>query len=985
MNSFVGGITSFYNTFRNSLAAAAEDSAAGCVEEEIQICESGSNVPYPPNPNINWNSFPGSVRPENFEDGPMRICWEAQSDNPPPIANCDGTSLEGIALYCDLGTGRGVEEFTYDENGHLEVCGLFRERPGQILCDYTFTDLRTGEILSSRERTLTPVTLWPPIEDTSYQPTDCDNPFPRTGNHFVECNPPQPREGEMLSCTYPAQDVTNCEGTTEGLDFSFIIGGERTRPIRSGNNFVATACLEYPTEGIHGYDAIFEVLDNRQDLVSTERSEIWMAPAIEERDMRVYVSYGRDGAIVGRPVNLSLNFLTVPPGTDYEINWEIYRGDGLTMLPEEQALPGRNTQFTPLAQGFYSFRATVTFPADTGCRELEPLVVEGYLDQPILPFSAPNIEIDGNRYPTAGGSASYRVVAMRTDWRELGTEDAAATYTVRVFREGEAASYFEIDEPRALAETFAIPWPMVATAEGSRLYIMEVVVDSDSYSDPVVVQIPITLYAAATTETEAAMLFIVTDYPERITHRPIAFRASEIAGVATYEWRISEANGVRVDIPIGDEIEVEHLFNTPGTYSIELTLLNESGAIINTTTQPITIYAFPAPAVDLVFTDPIFANEPTDFILTMARAGGAWPEDEDATITWRISHDEAGGREVDDSSLCVASGRDLSCSFPAARTYKIEYNVQGVDSAYSVNRVELVTVYSAGAVEADIFVVTPFGDRTTYQPIEFRAAEMAGAASYTWRAIEQDGRSVNIPLGSGQDISHTFTEDATYTIELVVRNAAGEEISTTTDTIVVYPFPQPTVALSAASEPLFAGEESTFILSVARGGGLLDVDRDARLTWRVFHNEAGGREVSDMALCSPSDREITCNFTANRTYGVGYTLASPGGEYEVSGVEFFNVYTSPAVRPPRVNVSVAPATYGPYTGAFAFDASRSTVAEGLSISRFTFNFADGSAPANPPDGRTPHTFPRAGVYNVVVTVEDSEGRTSEAILEIHPY
>lgn len=99
----------------------------------------------------------------------------------------------------------------------------------------------------------------------------------------------------------------------------------------------------------------------------------------------------------------------------------------------------------------------------------------------------------------------------------------------------------------------------------------------------------------------------------------------------------------------------------------------------------------------------------------------------------------------------------------------------------------------------------------------------------------------------------------------------------------------------------------------------------------------------------------------------GYSNYASLGRYVISGT-----YTASTAQAPTAVPGALP-TSGNAPLSVAFSSTNSTAAPGVDITRYTWNFGDGTAVSTSPNPQ--HTYTAPGTYTAVLTVQDSQGLT----------
>jgi PKD repeat protein len=213
--------------------------------------------------------------------------------------------------------------------------------------------------------------------------------------------------------------------------------------------------------------------------------------------------------------------------------------------------------------------------------------------------------------------------------------------------------------------------------------------------------------------------------------------------------------------------------------------------------------------------------------------------------------------------------------------------------------------------------------------------------------------------GTGETPSHTFAQNGSYTVSLVVTDAKGANSAAATTTATIANV-APTVN-AGADVSLEFGAALNLSASFSDPGV-----NDAPWTYTVDWGDGASTNGSKSSQGS---------IAASHTYAAG-------GQYTVrvtvtdknTGAASDDLVASVAPDPNQAPVSQPG---GPYTGnegtAVAFDGSNSSDPDGDLPLTYAWNFGDSPGGA----GATPsHTYTQSGSYTVALTVTDAKGRSS---------
>ena len=226
--------------------------------------------------------------------------------------------------------------------------------------------------------------------------------------------------------------------------------------------------------------------------------------------------------------------------------------------------------------------------------------------------------------------------------------------------------------------------------------------------------------------------------------------------IISYNWDFGDGS-------TGSGATKNHTYDNPGDYSVELTVTDDAGATdIETVTISVTS-SNQAPTAS-INADPTSGDAPLE--VTFDASGSSDSDGNIASYEWDFGDGATG------------SGSSVDHTFDSSGAYSVELTVTDNDGATDTASVEIEVSGEGGELNARILVVPP-GPGQIYTR-QFTAALSTGdIASYEW-----DFKSVSNPgtaTDSGVEVSHTYQNKGTYTVELVVSGSSGATDMTTKD------------------------------------------------------------------------------------------------------------------------------------------------------------------------------------------------------------
>ena len=332
------------------------------------------------------------------------------------------------------------------------------------------------------------------------------------------------------------------------------------------------------------------------------------------------------------------------------------------------------------------------------------------------------------------------------------------------------------------------------------------------------------------------------------------------------------------------------------------------------------------------------------------------PDGQVATYAWDFGDGNSG------------SGPTVTRAYSTASNYTVLLTVtDAYDRTATATR--LIGVASPGTPTAS-FTVSPsssnLGDTVFFNASGSTAPAGRTIVSYDWTF--GDGGTV-----SGVTVSHGFAVAATYSVTLRVTDNRGASASTTQSVTVTTNQPTASFVFSPVAPTT---SSSVFFNATASGPAAGSGRSITSYAWNFGDGTDGTSVTTSHTFATPG------------VYNVVLTVTDSPGESATTSAQVTVIAATSGT--PTASFVFSPAA--PTTATLVqFNAAASVAPTGRTITLYAWNFGDGSsAPtgatiagyawnfgdSSTSTGVTPkHTFATAGVYNVVLTVTDSAGRT----------
>lgn len=419
----------------------------------------------------------------------------------------------------------------------------------------------------------------------------------------------------------------------------------------------------------------------------------------------------------------------------------------------------------------------------------------------------------------------------------------------------------------------------------------------------------------------------------------INFTSTSTGTITSYSWNFGDGSTSTTQNP-------SHLYSTPNTYSVTLTVTGPGGSNTLTKNNYITISpsvpSTPAPPVAAFSADRTTGTVPLTVAFTSNSTGSI------TSYAWTFGDGQ------------TSTAQNPSHTYAGAGSYSVSLKVTGPGGNQTQTKSSYITVDAAD----------PDPPPPPAPVIAFTASKLSGNAplavnftststgtinSYAWNF--GDGTS-----SSSQNPTHTYSAPGTYSISLTVNASSVPVTLTKSNYIVVSPKPPapppapptPPVANFSANKTSGAAPLSVVFSSATSTGTI------ASYAW----NFGDGTQSTA--------QNPTHNYTTSGTYSVSLTVSNTGGSNMKTKANYITVGVSPAPAPPAA--PDAEFTASTTSGVAALIVAFTSTSTGA-IDSYFWEFGDGttSTEQNPT-----HSYAAPGTYSVSLSVTGPGGSNSQA-------
>lgn len=424
----------------------------------------------------------------------------------------------------------------------------------------------------------------------------------------------------------------------------------------------------------------------------------------------------------------------------------------------------------------------------------------------------------------------------------------------------------------------------------------------------------------------------------------VSFDASGSSGdntIVSYAWNYGD--GI-----MGDGITSTHIYTAVGNFTAVLTITDSAG-LRDTENILITVEApLNSAPTAVVNATPVNGEAP----LEVSFDGSASTDDNGIfSYSWNFGDGTANG-----------TGSLISHTYTDEGTYNAILTVTDAEGLMDTETIEIVVSPTTVTNLAPTALATA-SPLTGSAPllVDFDASASSddnGISSYSWDF--GDGSSV----GSGVETSHTYGAVETFNAVLTVTDAQGLTDTFTLEIIVSESMTGNAAPIAVANATPLNGEAPLLVNFDASDSS--DDNEIVTYSWNFDDGSTTGSGIV-----------ASHTYTEEGIYEVILTVTDEEG---LSDITTLQINVSAAATENQAPVAIA--TADPLNGASPltvnFDASASS--DDDEINSYTWDFGDGSSVGTGVE--TSHTFETEGIYNVILTVTDTEGLTDTDSIEI---
>ena len=400
-----------------------------------------------------------------------------------------------------------------------------------------------------------------------------------------------------------------------------------------------------------------------------------------------------------------------------------------------------------------------------------------------------------------------------------------------------------------------------------------------------------------------------------------AFASDPGDDTLTYNWDFGDSNTA-----VGKD--VTHTFADNGNYTITLTVRDDDGALTTSTLDVVVNNVAP------IITEIIGETEVNEGQEVTYNAIATDPGIDTLTYSWNFG----------DGSDSV-EGQNVSHTFADNGNYTITLTVTDDDDASTAQTLDVI-VNNVAPTITEIIGDTDVneGEEISYSAI----ASDTGNDTLTYSWDFGDGSTA-----SGKDVTHTFVDNGSYTVTLIVTDDDG--------------------AFTSLVKEVTVNNVAPIITEII---GDTNINEGQFVTYRAIASDSGNDTLTyswDFGDGSESveGESATHTFTDNGNYTITLTVTDDDGASNTSTLSVTVNNASPIIDEIIGETDIDEGEEVAYS-AIASDPGDDTLT-------YDWDFGDGKS-ASGKD--ITHTFADNGSYTITLTVTDSDGATTSSFLDV---
>jgi PKD repeat protein/ABC-type transport system substrate-binding protein len=403
--------------------------------------------------------------------------------------------------------------------------------------------------------------------------------------------------------------------------------------------------------------------------------------------------------------------------------------------------------------------------------------------------------------------------------------------------------------------------------------------------------------------------------------------------IVEYAWTVDDYDGVHTY----DTMEMQHVFDMPGTYTVELVVEDNIGQQSDPDTISVTVRDVTSPT----------ANAGPDQTVAI-----------DATVTFDAASSSDNVAVVSyewsfvDGTIQTLTGVSPSYTFDTMGVYTVTLTVEDAAGNSDTDTIEVtVTDLEDPVANAGPDQIVDEGDTVTFAG---SGTDNIGVVSYEW-TFDYDGVTQTL---SGTAPTFTFEIPDVYVVTLTVADEVGNT-GTDTVTITVEALPNASPVADAGTDQLVTVGASVTL----DGSGSADADGTI-VNWTWSFTYAGdARELFG--------ETVSFDFDIVGTYTVTLTVTDDDDATDTDTMVVTVEDAAPTSDPPVANAGTdQTVTVGEEV---SFNGAGSS--DDVAVVNYTWTFTYDGDPVTLYGVSPDFTFEVEGTYTVTLTVADAEGQT----------